>query len=243
MIETKPPILAIEYQPGFFNPSAIPIGIVYANETPNLSGVTTVERAVKIAELGDVEDARFCEHINTPFFSGCDFNKTKDFVTTWAVELADKHIANTHPDFEIAKDRMTTAYTKLFQLEQTLRAFVQQQLEVLYSSQWWDKVPEAVRNKVTKREADPTKQWFDDFSPSRLKFADFDDLRLTILANWPDFKAKLGDRDLFHLNMAYVARARHRIAHVNTLSADDAREFITQADRILKIVQPHTELR
>lgn len=153
--------------------------------------------------------------------------------------IADQHMAATNPSFEEAQRRMMDAYGKLFELEQTLRTFVQQRLEASYGTGWWNQVPPEVRTKVERRETDPTKQWFDDYSPSRFKFADFDDLRLTVARNWQVFKDAIGDRDLFISNMVYLSHARDRIAHVNTLSGDDQQEFLTQAKRLLDIIQPH----
>lgn len=161
----------------------------------------------------------------------------------WAIALADEHIANTSPSFTEALTRMGRAYGKLFELEQTLRVLVQGQLERIHPTDWWSKVPADVQNKVIRRESDSTANWFDDFSPSRLKFADFDDLRRAVLANWQDFRAIIGDRELFHSNMAYLSHDRDRIAHVNTLSSDDYQDFVTLAERLLKSVRPHVQLQ
>ena len=159
----------------------------------------------------------------------------------WATELADEHIDNPRPSFMQAMTRMGRTYSKLFELEQTLRLFVEGELRARYQDGWWDKVHPGVKVQVEKRERTPTICWFDDYTPSRLQFADFDGLRLTVLANWVDFKDAVGDRELFHSNMVYLSRARDRIAHVNTLSGNDCQEFVTQAGRMLDIVKPHVQ--
>ena len=190
-----------------------------------------VDGAIAFHKLGELVWA--ADFVLMPDFDAWAFAETS------GAELADTHMADTHPSFEEAQRRMMAAYGKLFELEQTLRTFAQQLLEARYSTGWWNLVPPEVRTKVERRETDPTKQWFDDYSPSRFKFADFDDLRLTVVRNWQLFKDAIGDRDLFVSNMVYLSHARDRIAHVNTLSGDDQQEFLTQVKRLLDIIQPH----
>lgn len=47
----------------------------------------------------------------------------------WATELADEHIADTHPSFMEAQIRMSHAHSTHFELEHRLRVFVQTTLE------------------------------------------------------------------------------------------------------------------
>lgn len=139
-------------------------------------------------------------------------------------------------DFDRARRRMAAAYSALFELEQRLRIFIQSRLEELYRADWWDKVNENARTQIETRENDPLKRLFDDYSPSKLALADFDGLRLTIIDNWSDFRHVFGNHELFLAQMIWLSKARNRIAHVNTLSEDDASEFIRLANQLLKLL-------
>jgi hypothetical protein len=236
-VEAKRVFVFLEYIPGYFVPYGIHFRInIGASE---LVDIDDTESIAKLLKLGEIIDSRIFPFDVLRF----DPSELMKWGAEWGTKLANEHMARTHPSFEEAKERMVDAYRKLFELEQIMRAFVENVLQNKHGTSWWNTVPLDVRNQVEKREKDATTAWFDDYSLSRFKFADFDCLRRTILQNWQDFASILGDKDLFHSQMVYLARARDRIAHINTLSADDAIDFMSQAARLLNVVSPHVQLR
>jgi hypothetical protein len=213
------------------------------SQFPALKSVGSIDDAIVYLRLGPICDRPKALLVQkSDEDAGVYQARVGRWATRWGTSVAKSDIARTHPDFVQAQNRMTEAYSKLFELETHLRAFIQQILENRYGSKWWAKVFPETRKQVEAREADATNKWFDDYTPSRLKFAEFDGLRRTILKNWGDFEPALGDRELFHAQMVYLSRARNRIAHVNTLSGDDFQEFLMQSQRVLKIVRTHVQL-
>lgn len=146
------------------------------------------------------------------------------------------------PSFKDAQTRMTEAYHRLFELEQTLRLFVEQVLEAKYHEDWWQRVPKGIRDAAEDKEQRPTNLWFEDYSKSRLRFTELDHLRRIVDSNWPDFRDYLEDKEWFDGRMQFLTRPRHRIAHVNTISQKDVQEFTSDADRILRLIRPRTRL-
>lgn len=239
---------------------------------PQLADMDDVDEITKVLQLGEVIDSRFfpVQHGDSEFsgyenlydslshndamweelignhmrFGYHEFlTRTTDVAKEWAYQLADEHMARTHPDFEQAQQRMASAYSKLFELEQSLRLLIQQRLEAQYTSSWWEEVPDDIKNRVLGRENHPPNRWFDDYVPSsRLRFADFGDLQRIVLTKWDIFRDDFGDKELFRSNMIYLTYARHRIAHINTLGADDYQEFLTQSERMLRLVRPYIQL-
>jgi hypothetical protein len=236
-VEAKRVFAILEYIPGYFQPLTTAFRI--STGQPELGDLDDIESIAKFLKLGEIIDGRIFPFDASHF----DASDLKKWGAEWGTKLADEHMARTHPSFEEAKERMADAYRRLFELEQIMRAFTEKALQNKHGASWWNAVPPDVRTRVEKRETDATTAWFDDYSVSRFKFADFDCLRRTILHNWQDFASILGDKDLLNSQMVYLARARDRIAHVNTLSADGATEFTSQAMRLLRVVSPHVQLR
>jgi len=165
----------------------------------------------------------------------------------WAREIADEHIARTHPDFEEAKHRMTQAYEILFELEHFLRAFIEHTLETKHGTEWWMRtsIDPNIRGAVKRNQRDPRNNWFDEYDPSILRFTEFDHLRKIILANFSDFEPTLGQGAKAWLDtlLTGVSPLRNRVGHVNTLSSDDFHDFLRDANRLIDTCRPHIQLR
>jgi len=242
--EAKLLTVILDYRPRSFNPSMCEYQLEWQANKPELAGMEDVYEIAKVMHLGDIIGSRPFLFASAQDAIGSEGQrKTREWAVAWAIELADRHMAETHPDFETARQRMVDAYGRLFELEQTLRLFVEQTLTTKHGDAWWDGVHPSTKVKVEKREQDPTKKWFDDYSISKFKFADFDDLRLTVEQNWQDFKDAFGGKDTFHALMVPLSHARDRVAHCNTLSTEDFTEFMYFANKILDMIRPRTALR
>lgn len=240
--EAKQTFVYLEYRPGYHVSSAINWSVYFPYEIPLLAEADDIDAVAQLMGLREIIDAVPYPFIPIP--EGVNFEEIGTWATEWATRLADEHIAYTYPTFEEAKLRMTQNYGMLFELEQTMRAFVAQHLEAAFGTNWWDRanIDTDIRNTVARRQTEPTNQWLDDYSTSVLRFTDLDHLRLIILKNYSVFKDKIADRDWFNSTMIYLTRPRNRVGHVNTFSADDSQEFIFTANRILKVLRPHVQL-
>jgi hypothetical protein len=156
----------------------------------------------------------------------------------WGVDMAVRHMAETHPDFERAKRRMTDAYGKLFDLEQLLRTCIEKVLTGVHGNDWWNlaSIDQDIRRTVNKREGEPGNRWLDDYSTSVLRFTDLDHLRRIVEKNRHHFPAFDGEIDWFKSTMIYLTRPRNRIGHVNTLSEDDFLKFLFSADQVIALI-------
>ena len=167
----------------------------------------------------------------------------KEAAEKWARELAEEHIARTHPDFEEAKRRMTDAYGKLFELEHGLRRFVSQTLQDRYVDEWWTNatVNQDIRDDVEDKKREKRGAYLDELDTSILAYADFPDLRAIIMDNQGVFRHVLGPREQpinwFTSVLAALEPIRNRIGHMNTLSSDDLQDFYRDSDRILAAIR------
>jgi hypothetical protein len=161
----------------------------------------------------------------------------------WGLELASVHMANLKPGFKIAQDRMTRVYEKLFELEHDLRLFVEHRLQKKYGSDWLSKanVKKSYKDQITKRRADPQTFWLDELDTTILRYLDFPMLRGLIVDNNEAFKSMLGNNDWFASALSSLEPIRNRIAHVNTLSADNAQDFYRDAKRIIAAIKPEIQ--
>lgn len=159
--------------------------------------------------------------------------------------IADQHMAATNPSFEEAQRRMTAAYSKLFELEHFLKAWIGQTLTATFGPDWWNRaqINPDIMTAVAKNQADTRGAWLDDYDTSILRFADFPALRNILFANQRHFLAVLGASNWFRACLSALEPQRNRIGHVNTLSMDDMQDFLRDANRIIEAIRPHVQLR
>lgn len=159
--------------------------------------------------------------------------------------IADQHMAATNPRFEEAQRRMMAAYGKLFELEHTLRAWIDQTLAKVYGPDWWNKahVTQDIKDAVSRNQADTRGAWLDDYDTSILRFAEFPALRIILFDNERHFRAVLGTSNWFKACLSALESQRNRIGHVNTLSMNDMQDFLRDADRIIEAIRHHVQLR
>jgi len=238
-------IVLLEYRPLPFNTIEYEYEVEYQTEKPELASMEDVYEIAKVMHLGDVIDSRpFLFASAQDVISGEHQRQVEEWARAWAIDLADRHMAETHPDFETARRRMTDAYSKLFELERMLRLFVEQTLETHYGSNWWveARISQPLRDDVSEKQAD-TRGWhLDDYDVSILKYVDFPGLRQIIASNEARFRHVTRRNTWFKQTLSALEPLRNRIGHMNVLSADDGHDFYRDAGRILAAIRPHVRL-
>ncbi len=240
---------------GFSTPNPFCDKVTY----PQVSGLDTADEMARVLRLGEVLDWRVFPFGPSEYkLPGGGINrgsigedvgvydkKIAEWAKAWALELVDKHIARTHPDFQEAQNRMTLAYEKLFELEHMLRAWIEQTLTKEHGSNWWDKasIDPKIKELVVKNQADKRGFYLDDYGTSILRFTEFPNLRAIIFGNESRFLDVLGTSNWFKRCLDGLEPQRNRIGHMNTLSQDDMQDFLRDANRIIEAIRPYVQIR
>jgi hypothetical protein len=224
-------------------------GWIYYHKYDEIPKDASIEAVLKVFELGELVAARPC-----PFPSDLGMypppeegerQSLKRWATLWAREVADEHFAEANRTFRQAQETMTSVYFKLFELEHTLRIFIEHQFSSKFGKSWLSK---ASKNQdyqaiINRRRSEAKHAWLDDTSDSETRFLDFAHYRLLIHENQSLFDPLVPDiRGLKRL-LEDIYYLRNRVAHMNTLSQDDSSEFMRMSERILAILRPHVSLR
>jgi hypothetical protein len=172
--------------PGSFQEKYYP-GWIYYPKYEEIQTDSSIEAVLEVFELRELVDAKLCPFTTDKGIYPSPEEYERQLLNVWATEWArkvvDKQVTEAFRTFIHAQQAMTTAYGKLFELEQTMRAFVEQTLQKRYPTDWWSKIDANVARQVETRERNPMNVWLDDFSQTRLKFAGFDGLRLIVIKN------------------------------------------------------------
>lgn len=113
---------------------------------------------------------------------------------------------------------MSNAYSMLYNLENSLRMFVEKKLREEFGDQWWES---GVTQRDIRQGAGERKAVEPDSNLSLINYTEFRDLRRIINNNWEIF------RDTFQSQSGIVSRIeelesiRNTIAHTRLLSNDD----------------------
>lgn len=113
---------------------------------------------------------------------------------------------------------MSNAYAMLYNLENSLRIFVEKKLRDRFRDQWWER---GVTQKDIRQQAEERKIPEPDSNLSLINYTEFRDLRRIVNKNWEIF------RDTFQRQSGIVSRIeelesiRNTIAHTRLLSNDD----------------------
>lgn len=243
--EAKQLTVILEYRPRPFSTTEYEIRAEYRDIKPELANMEDVNEIAKIMHIGNVIDSRtFLFESAHDALNPNAHDEIEEWAAAWAIELADKHMAETHPDFETARRRMTDAYSKLFELEHYLRLFVEQTLVNYHGSDWWNKAKISVEIKedIAQKQTDTRGSWLDEYDESILRFIDFGQLRQIISANNPRFRHVYGNSTWFRQALSALEPFRNRIGHINVLSADDEHDFLRDSNRIIAAIRPHIQL-
>lgn len=266
LVEGKRVLLIISYRPGGVSANVTEYEVYSQSVHPWLAEVEEEEIPAKL-KLGDIAAMRPYPFPppprkrqpagRVPFPRGLEeeyepdpelddyMEEVKDWTINWAVELAGAHMARTHPDFEQARTRMREAYGKLFELEIGLREFIESTLQSRFGKDWWNQVLGAFNTEtvdlIKKRQKQGQHNWLDDFNTSRTRFLDFDHYRQIILKHKDVFTPAIPNvKELTDL-LRDLVPMRHRVGHVNTLTADNYEDFIRMSNRVIAVVLPRPE--
>lgn len=116
-------------------------------------------------------------------------------------------------------EKMSRLYVAFFCFENSVRELVAQKLRDAHGDSWWDtKVPPNIRQKVTGRKTQETKnKWHQPRSRSNINYTDFGDMPGIILNNWPDFEDLFDSQEWVKSRFGDMEKSRNVIAHNNVL--------------------------
>ncbi len=247
VVELDQIYVVLAYRPNFTPPwSGIEVEAYPKSNIPQLANCKDVEEAAQLLKMGEIIAYKAWPSSPSQYLH--DPNNTElitKFGTEWGVSLADEHIANTHPSFHEANKMMTEAYSKLFELENMLRNWIEQTLATVHGPNWWNtaKIDPDIKKDVSTKQSDTRGAWLDDYDSSTLRFADFPHLRIIIFANESKFHSVLGNSNWFKTTLGALEPIRNRIGHVNTLSRGDVQNFYRDANRIIAAIRPHVQMQ
>lgn len=150
--------------------------------------------------------------------------KTKASLDTSEAVLIKEKLAYTMLDDEVlvAAQRMALVYTAIHAFENTVREFVKSTLLENYQEDWWSKVPERIRRRVTSRMDDDAKfKWHGTRGGSEIEYCDFGDLSSIIVVNWKDFELPLSDIEWTKSLLGVLERSRNIVMQGGVLSIQD----------------------
>lgn len=136
-------------------------------------------------------------------------------------------------------------------LERTLRRLIEEKYTGLYGASWVEHIrarhPTMVEYWSVARDKDRRAfNGYDNYAPSALEYARFDDLSELITAQWQafrqvlDFKEDKGNRARFVDMMKAIAKVRNPIAHHRTIPQTELYRAKVFCDDILNAIQAST---
>jgi len=138
----------------------------------------------------------------------------------------------------------SAAYQILYDLETTLRVFIQKQLERVSSNWWRERVPHDVQERAERRKRQNETQWpwHEDRNLSLIHYVDFADYAkiITKRNNWNEvFKHFFKHRDAIAVKLRELEPIRNAIAHSRELTTAQLRKLeLTAYEIVTCIKQP-----
>jgi len=128
----------------------------------------------------------------------------------------------TNTQITMAHNLGSVVYPQFFILENSIRALITKQLEVL-DANWWDTyVPSQVKNNVSRTmNREKPYSYRESRGNHQISYANFSDLSTIILANQSVFQNIILDLQWFKVRMDEICMARNNLAHCVPLSKDD----------------------
>jgi hypothetical protein len=109
---------------------------------------------------------------------------------------------------------MSRLYALLYCFENEVRALIQETLEEKEGSDWWDKLPNRVKQHAeTRRAAAMKDSWLEGQKREPLGFVDFGMLATIIAEKWECFSSFIPSQHWLRQRMDELEKARHFIAH------------------------------
>lgn len=125
---------------------------------------------------------------------------------------------------DIRKDaiKMANFYVIYYSFENTVRRLIGGRLEGLHGSNWWeDKIPQAVRDEVKKKQTQERDTTMTIRSDNPLSYASYGELITILENNWVDFADTLRSRKSAINVLSQFGALRNVIAHSCVLADDE----------------------
>lgn len=118
--------------------------------------------------------------------------------------------------------KMSIVYIALHAFENSVRTLVKTALAEKYQENWWEKVPERIKNKVkTRQEEDAKFRWHGSRGAEQIMYCDFGDLSSIIVTNWDLFEDLLNDMEWSKAVLSTLERSRNIIMHGGVVARAD----------------------
>lgn len=133
--------------------------------------------------------------------------------------------------------RMSLVYTAIHAFENMVRDFVMSTMVEEFKEDWWQKVSDRIKKKVTSRMEEEAKlRWHGARGGVEIEYCDFGDMSSIIVANWQIFEPVLVDMEWAKAVLAILERSRNVVMHGGELGLQDIeriggniRDWIRQA--------------
>lgn len=122
----------------------------------------------------------------------------------------------------VLAQKMSVIYTAIHAFENMVRDYVKSTLIEAHAENWWEKVPERIRKKVSTRMDDDAKfKWHGTRGGSEMEYCDFGDLSAIIAVNREHFEVTLSDIEWAKSVLSILERSRNIVMHGGVLSIQD----------------------
>lgn len=110
--------------------------------------------------------------------------------------------------------RMARLYAAIHCFENSVRDLIRETLLEKEGPEWWDKVPQKVRQKAEQRRKEAMENsWLEGDISDNLGFVDFGDLAKIIIENWEHFAAIIPTQHWLVQRLDEMEKSRNFIAH------------------------------
>jgi len=119
-------------------------------------------------------------------------------------------------------ERMSMVYIAIHSFENMVRNLVKDALTEEYQENWWDEVPNKIKQKVgTRMKEDSQFRWHGTRGSTEITYCDFGDLSSIIATNWPLFESVLVNLEWAKQILDTLEKSRNIVMHGGVLQNED----------------------
>ena len=128
--------------------------------------------------------------------------------------------------------KMSSVYTAIYCIENTIRNFIVERMSERYGISWWDdKVPQKIKTAVASlKKQEEKNKYHSNRSSNEIGYTMLGNLGQIIIANWDDFSDIIPNQAWLMSRMDDLEMSRNIIMHTGVLPVDEV-------DRIESIVR------
>ena len=114
---------------------------------------------------------------------------------------------------------MSSVYTALYCIENTIRSFIVERMSERYGIDWWDKnVPQTIKTQVAKlKEKESKNKYYSNRSDTEIGYTMLGNLAQIIIANWENFSDMIPNQAWLTSRMDDLEMSRNIIMHTGVL--------------------------